>query len=218
MSDSLGFAIGEPPTRYELLDQPADMSPAEDGEWVRWADVAHLWSEVAASPAPLREAGALERFNRDPDLLANETPLERLRYFCSLAMNGQDWLDVEPFFAALAAQLAGIEADGDGGKGLHAAIMNLPCNPVTDDGLTEEANFLWLCGYRYGHRDARHAAAELALSPTSPPNGKTEGDGAAAVPACDDAQPSRYTCAGIMDPAHHGITADGVDVPDGGQP
>lgn len=30
------------------------------------------------------------------------TPLERLRFFCSLAMNGQDWLDVEPFFDALA--------------------------------------------------------------------------------------------------------------------
>jgi hypothetical protein len=29
------------------------------------------------------------------------TPLERLRFFCSLAMNGQDWLDVEPFFDAL---------------------------------------------------------------------------------------------------------------------
>jgi hypothetical protein len=30
-------------------------------------------------------------------------PLERLRFFCSLAMNGQDWLDVEPFFAVLQA-------------------------------------------------------------------------------------------------------------------
>ena len=31
------------------------------------------------------------------------SPLERLRFFCSLAMSGQDWLDVEPFFAALEA-------------------------------------------------------------------------------------------------------------------
>lgn len=29
--------------------------------------------------------------------------VERLRAFCSLAMNGQDWLDVEPFFDALTA-------------------------------------------------------------------------------------------------------------------
>src|SRR6478609_6700831 len=46
---------------------------------------------------------ALTRYNavmiegEEPD------PVERLRFFCSLAMNAQDWLDVEPFFAALAA-------------------------------------------------------------------------------------------------------------------
>ncbi len=28
-------------------------------------------------------------------------PLERLRFFCSLAMSNQDWLDVEPFFTAV---------------------------------------------------------------------------------------------------------------------
>lgn len=27
--------------------------------------------------------------------------VERLRFFCSLAMNGQNWLDVEPFFEAI---------------------------------------------------------------------------------------------------------------------
>lgn len=31
----------------------------------------------------------------------NETTIERLRYFCSLAMKGQDWLDVEQLFDAL---------------------------------------------------------------------------------------------------------------------
>jgi hypothetical protein len=30
------------------------------------------------------------------------SPIERLRLFCSLAMSGQDWLDSESFFAALA--------------------------------------------------------------------------------------------------------------------
>lgn len=29
------------------------------------------------------------------------SPLERLRFFCSLAMSGQDWLDVEPLFDAI---------------------------------------------------------------------------------------------------------------------
>jgi hypothetical protein len=31
-------------------------------------------------------------------------PVERLRFFCSLAMKGQDWLDVEPFFDAIKQQ------------------------------------------------------------------------------------------------------------------
>lgn len=34
----------------------------------------------------------------------NETdPIERLRFYCSLAMSGQDWIDVEPFFDAVIA-------------------------------------------------------------------------------------------------------------------
>jgi hypothetical protein len=32
-------------------------------------------------------------------------PIERLRVFCSLAMNGQDWVDVEPFFDAITAAI-----------------------------------------------------------------------------------------------------------------
>lgn len=56
---------------------------------------------VLASGVMASKPTALERFNRDPDLLANESPLERLRYFLSLALNGQDWLDVEPFLDAL---------------------------------------------------------------------------------------------------------------------
>jgi hypothetical protein len=33
------------------------------------------------------------------------TPLEALEFFCSLAMNGQDWLDVEPLFAEVGKSL-----------------------------------------------------------------------------------------------------------------
>lgn len=47
---------------------------------------------------------ALERFReieRECEELKNETPIERLRFFCSLAMRGQDWLDVEQFFNEL---------------------------------------------------------------------------------------------------------------------
>lgn len=31
--------------------------------------------------------------------------LEQLRFFCSLAMKNQDWIDVEPFFDAVKANM-----------------------------------------------------------------------------------------------------------------
>ena len=51
---------------------------------------------------------ALERFDEiearcDAEDKLSLSPLERLRFFCSLAMSGQDWLDVEPFFQAVEA-------------------------------------------------------------------------------------------------------------------
>jgi hypothetical protein len=56
---------------------------------------------------PAQRAGqtptAKERFDELEPL--NEEPLERLRFFLSLALKGQDWLDVEPFLAAIAAPL-----------------------------------------------------------------------------------------------------------------
>lgn len=54
-----------------------------------------------AQPEPAAPT-ALQRFNEcDGD--TETDPLERLRFFCSLAMRGQDWLDVEPFFDAVKA-------------------------------------------------------------------------------------------------------------------
>lgn len=40
-----------------------------------------------------------------------DSPLERLRFFCSEAMTGQDWLDSEAFFNGLEAQIAKLEAE-----------------------------------------------------------------------------------------------------------
>jgi len=43
---------------------------------------------------------ALDQFKEYPEIL-KESPLEQLRFFCSLAMNPQDWLDSEEFFDAI---------------------------------------------------------------------------------------------------------------------
>lgn len=42
-----------------------------------------------------------------------EWPLENLRFFCSLAISGQDWLDVEPFFDACETSVAAANARAD---------------------------------------------------------------------------------------------------------
>lgn len=45
---------------------------------------------------------ALERYNLLTDNDSSpDSNLEKLRFFCSLAMNGQDWLDSEDFFDKL---------------------------------------------------------------------------------------------------------------------
>jgi hypothetical protein len=65
-----------------------------------WNRRAALAQPSGAVQPPTRTA--LQRFH---DLHADEEtdPVERLRAFCSLAMSGQDWIDVEPFFNALTA-------------------------------------------------------------------------------------------------------------------
>jgi hypothetical protein len=52
---------------------------------------------------------------------------------------------------------------------LHAAIMNLPCIPNNTQNWTRygSARDHLLQAYADGHRDARHAAAELAAAPQS---------------------------------------------------
>jgi hypothetical protein len=76
-------------------------NPAEHG----YADKrSALFSYVAAIQSKAvteSEQSALQRyakFTKDDDSLS---PLEQLRFFCSLAMSGQDWLDVERFFNVL---------------------------------------------------------------------------------------------------------------------
>ena len=62
-------------------------------------------------------------------------PIERLRFFCSKAMSGQDWLDVEPFFDApiaepgtLAAKLAELEGQTENLlSACHRLALELEC-------------------------------------------------------------------------------------------
>lgn len=46
---------------------------------------------------------ALERFHECGGA-CEPSGIERLRFFCSLAMSGQDWLDLEPFIDAVCSE------------------------------------------------------------------------------------------------------------------
>lgn len=61
-------------------------------------DQMHAYARAALSAASSAEP-ALHRF--DEAAAEGMVPTARLRYFCSLAMSGQDWMDVEPFFDAV---------------------------------------------------------------------------------------------------------------------
>lgn len=56
-----------------------------------------------------RSESALDRIDGSlRDELNSLSPLEKLRYFCSMSMkNGTDWVDCQPLFDALERQLVG---------------------------------------------------------------------------------------------------------------
>jgi hypothetical protein len=77
--------------------------PGPDADVIARAASAELPRTVqflfAAPPAP--QPDALSRYRANSDGCEPDTPKERLRAFCSVAMAGQDWLDAESFFDAL---------------------------------------------------------------------------------------------------------------------
>lgn len=49
---------------------------------------------------------ALELYEQYMEDVIEENPIERLRFFLSLCLTGQDWLDVEPFIEEVVQQLS----------------------------------------------------------------------------------------------------------------
>lgn len=98
-----------------MIDQSSPQAgwlfiPHCDGKWVTAAKldpfsqkIIECWRQaVGAAETQTEKHTARQQFDMHMSQCV-ETPIERLRFFCSLAMNGQDWLDVEPFFDALTA-------------------------------------------------------------------------------------------------------------------
>lgn len=99
------------PDGNDLLVCKGDHDKDEKCEYIRY---------TPSTPAAERPESALERFNK---FGANEEQdaLERLRFFCSLAMGSQDWIDVEQFFDAITAE-----------RPDHRKVMEMALAAMTD--------------------------------------------------------------------------------------
>ena len=71
-------------------------------------EIETLRAELAALKAPPADT-AMDRY-RDVEGGYDRDPVERLRFFCSLALSPQDWLDVEPFFDAITGEISALKA------------------------------------------------------------------------------------------------------------
>lgn len=90
-----GVNCGDCPRDYgHKVAAPQPAGPQDMAVYQAIAD-----NYTAPQPEP-----ALQRFTRLVGEREIQDPVERLRAFCSLAMRGQDWIDCEPFFDAIAAE------------------------------------------------------------------------------------------------------------------
>lgn len=92
-----------------------------------------VWQDTRAAARATQGVPALtakQRYDEFMEPGEEPSPIERLRFFCSLAMSGQDWLDVEPFFDDLLAATQpspepcqhDLRAEYEGQNGTRAAI------------------------------------------------------------------------------------------------
>lgn len=100
-----------------ISDLQAAIEGEFDGLGATYQQAAAIIDYMDSEQAARQSAGAANQTAKqrydDFHVADEETdPVERLRAFCSLAMNGQDWVDVEPFFAALTAGATG-QHDGN---------------------------------------------------------------------------------------------------------
>jgi hypothetical protein len=56
---------------------------------------------------------ALQKYSRFMAQSDEPSPIERLRFFCSLAMDSQDWLDVENLFSAVERERDALRKDAE---------------------------------------------------------------------------------------------------------
>lgn len=111
------------PVAYQDTAKPTEIVAAED-----WENIDSAWHwmyrPLYAAPQQAEPMSSLQRYNEimaeDPEIYTGNA-LERLRFFCSLAMPEQDWLDVETFFDDVEKEL---DVCGEREQKITEAIRN----------------------------------------------------------------------------------------------
>lgn len=102
------YRVGSPPHFVPVIAGKAQTS----------FDIKEMVPLFTAPPGPAPKKSALSQYRRfevDGEVI---DPIDRLRAFCSFAMDGQDWLDVAPFFDALPEPAPQQEKQAAGDYGL----------------------------------------------------------------------------------------------------
>lgn len=120
-----------------------------ESNWALWAMRALPLLDALANAEPAAGETAKQKYDRLRVEDEEHEPLEQLRAFLSLALRGQDWIDVEPFLDALAGSpapsaqpVAEIYRGGMGGSFGKATVL---CRWMAGaEGLPDGTHLLYL--------------------------------------------------------------------------
>lgn len=153
-----GYEIIEPRGRYVPANQPQTSGPAQQ---VTCKCTEYEFCESCYKKRKAQQVAVPQGYA----LVPIEPTLDMLSIGDAVWVDGarvQGAIATKTLYSAMlkaAPQPAAYVPLTDAPQDLHAAIMNIPCR-TTNPELRNEA-MQW--AYKIGHRDARHAAAELAI-------------------------------------------------------
>lgn len=89
------YKLNLEPSIYEPENYKSSMT---NNYWWFYQDIIKSRKATLSDAVTLPEKTAKQKYDNHMKGLVEPSAIERLRFFCSLSMSGQDWLDAEQFF------------------------------------------------------------------------------------------------------------------------
>jgi len=136
-----------------------------NGYYAKIANDAIAAALASTQAEPVAQAETTkQKFDRLWEFEPGYDPVEALRFFCSLAMSGRDWLDVEPLFDALTAALQPEPSQ-------QQTAVRVTCSFKTESGnFGDEIARCQVCGAHQGSPSAQNCVNRAALPRSTPAN------------------------------------------------